>query len=168
MSNLLVMPNPLFPMLSADVESMIMDYLPNPWKHRFTTDVLPCLDKGWKLVGFEEDGACCGSCYIDGEEMCGMCDPSQREMVSYSKFMLDHGLDLDIWMTYLPYDLFKHAVYKNGYDDHFLHLRFSIYEMAWKNLSVKQLVEELGQRERENNWKQSFEWIAFRDKMGYW
>jgi|Laugresu1bdmlbsd_1035121.scaffolds.fasta_scaffold13806_2 hypothetical protein len=50
--------------LPKDVLSHVFGFnRPNSWKVRFSNKVLPCLDKGWKLVYHRPSNNKCYNCY---------------------------------------------------------------------------------------------------------
>jgi hypothetical protein len=55
------------------------------WKNRFTQDVLPLLDQGYRLIGHE-----CENCYIFGENDC-----------------YDHDNNIDLSLNFVSFNEFK-------------------------------------------------------------
>lgn len=56
-----------FDLLSIDLQKKIiaMNTYKTNWKTRFSNDVLPLIDQGWRLVPLLENGLTCPGCYID-------------------------------------------------------------------------------------------------------
>ncbi len=70
------------------------------WKNRFDQDVLPCLDKGWRLVCTQSNEIPCYECYHTGK--CFYWDyESQSVHMSYEQFSRQN------WYKYLTYAQYK-------------------------------------------------------------
>ncbi len=99
--------NVLREFLPDAIVSHIMDYIPNEWNHRFTSDVLPEIELGWRWVGKWND-LICTRCYCFGWEACGCYISVQLGLASYPEFISKCNSGYDTINIYFPWAIFKH------------------------------------------------------------
>jgi hypothetical protein len=83
-----------------------LDFEPeiNPFKVRFSNDVLPLIEKGLRLAGIEPNGTVCCICYSTNQ--C-IIDHAKYEMVSYERIIAE-GNHFLLALIPVPYDAFKY------------------------------------------------------------
>ncbi len=69
--------------LPCELLAVIFEYS-NVWRERFTRDVLPELNHGWRWIGVA-DAEYCTRCYYFGNAACGACE--EVDLVSYREFV---------------------------------------------------------------------------------
>jgi len=79
------------------------------YKQRFSEDVIPLIDHGYKYVGVQCDESACCSCYTFGE-----CEDTHRvfKWISYNEFVNENQHIIFQYIR-LPLPAFKH-MFKNG------------------------------------------------------
>ena len=79
---------------SEDIVCMVEEFTgPNYWKCCFSNKVLPRLNKGWQLVGIDNDGNQCKNCYGYGNGINIGCN-NNPEICDSS---------LEVWMSKVEY-----------------------------------------------------------------
>jgi len=96
-----------------------LDFEPeiNPFKTRFSNDVLTLIDKGFRLVGIESDGTACCRCY--STKQC-ISIHTKYEMVPYERIIAEGNHFLLTRIT-IPYDAFDYLFNRND-QIHVIHL----------------------------------------------
>lgn len=137
----------MFFSLPAELQALVCQFagVEEQWKRRFTYDVLPLIEKGWREVGtrfvvvehYEPPVAFpCYICYVgldgwrngpdewrdDSDESCWKCcfEPNERAMISYS----ESGFQTHL--TYMDFLLFLNRVAMPG----FVHMSMETLDAA--------------------------------------
>ena len=110
----------LFSKLEKYINWEINSYLKkNDWKQKFTNEVIPQINKGWKLVANDEYGPCI-NCYAYGNGSTINCNQS------INRYIRNH--DLTIFMSFDEYKkLTPLNVYFNNASD------YQRYEIVFKH-----------------------------------
>lgn len=74
----MIFPKTFLALFGDDILDTIQEFTGNPFKTRFTLDVLPCIEKGWALMPIFSNGTLCANCYGFAQtresNMCGNCE----------------------------------------------------------------------------------------------
>lgn len=82
----------------------------NPWKERFTNDVLTQIDKGWRYVGWYDVCIPCLNCYSFGPDLCIHDDWDFINYENFNKLKIDPMLII----YNVPLENFKWMFPTNG------------------------------------------------------
>jgi hypothetical protein len=109
-------------------EASLLDFEPirNPYKERFSNDVLPCIDRGIRYVGVVLNKGPCLSCYVDQ----GICTLNHTVYCH-----VPYDLISGIYTTYrnMPFALFN-AMYDEWYIS--LHFKSLKRQLKRRNLRI--------------------------------
>jgi hypothetical protein len=115
----------MYNILNNDIINLIKDYSGNNkyWKNRFNVDVIPQLEKGFKMVALYDNKPCL-NCYFYADGINSFCindlDNDQYTIISYNEYteLMKHKN-----MSYFDFKYFN----KNNGDFKFKYLQFKQY-----------------------------------------
>lgn len=117
----------MFDYLNSDVVNLIMDFTDytNFWKRRFTFDVLPYIDKGYRMVYFNDLGVC-WNCYhytCPCSNNCNQYNNNNCKIIDYNEYKQDCKVKYEYYLEY-----------KNK--DNYFSERDSIHEELLKKIKI--------------------------------
>ena len=153
----MIFPKNFLTMVGEDILDTIQEFTGNPFKTRFTLDVLPCIEKGWMLVPIFSNGTLCANCYGFAQaresNMCGNCEsyndngqPIGFEHFCYADYQT--WTDVAKWATVGDYAHHKLILDKDGQLLKIHWLKRELHDFLWKS-GKRETVMELEEEDED-------------------